>query len=96
MGGVTREGQGYPCYQHDIMMMMMIYSRLLLFMRLEKQIIKLTDIGYIYMVMLRYGRSLWGKIRKCWFLLSFVDLWYKALGMGHLVRLKFFNNGLLV
>ena len=25
MGGVAREGQGYPCYQHDMMMMMMIY-----------------------------------------------------------------------
>ena len=23
-GGVAREGQGYPCYQHDMMMMMMM------------------------------------------------------------------------
>ena len=24
IGGVAREGQGYPCYQRDMMMMMMI------------------------------------------------------------------------
>ena len=24
--GVVREGQGYPCYQHDMMMMMMMTS----------------------------------------------------------------------
>ena len=24
-GGVAREGQGYPCWRHDMMMMMMMY-----------------------------------------------------------------------
>ena len=28
-GKVAREGQGYPCYQHDMMMMMMIYTRII-------------------------------------------------------------------
>ena len=26
VGGVAREGQGYPCYQHDMMMMIAISS----------------------------------------------------------------------
>ena len=25
---VAREGQGYPCYQHDMMMMIMIYLKM--------------------------------------------------------------------
>ena len=26
LGGVAREGQGYPCYQHDMMMMILLIS----------------------------------------------------------------------
>ena len=56
LGKVAREGQGYPWYQHDMMMMMMIFSIRLLFSQFKRQTVLFDQKIRLYQVHMLLAR----------------------------------------